>query len=240
MAIASRRIWRTGKPALLTSSGLNWTGRFRSLVAQIKELPANSIIIDGEVVVPNEMGIADFSLLQAELAAGHSARMLYYAFDLLFLDGFDLRAAPLIERRRVLAELLPAPCEMCAAQRLPWSGCTARHGVGQPALAGRCAQVSVRKISRSDPRRHLVRCCPRQDRTPRHRHLVTSHAAPARSSTRAHAPRQPVGRAPLFRNRSGRPYSKDTLGDDFRAVRIMVVRRRRVTPARRLPPLRHR
>ena len=33
--------------------------------------------------------------------------MLYYAFDLLFLDGFDLRAAPLIERRRVLAELLP-------------------------------------------------------------------------------------------------------------------------------------
>ena len=74
-----------GKPALLTSSGLDWTGGF-------KELPANSIIIDGEVVVPDRKGIADFSELQAELAAGHSARMLYYAFDLLFLDGFDLRA----------------------------------------------------------------------------------------------------------------------------------------------------
>jgi bifunctional non-homologous end joining protein LigD len=96
-----------GKPALLTSSGLNWTGRFRSIAQSLGDLPANSVIMDGEVVVPNDKGIADFSLLQAELAAGRSARMLYYVFDLLFLDGFDLRAAPLIERRRVLAELLP-------------------------------------------------------------------------------------------------------------------------------------
>ena len=60
-----------GKPALLTSSGLDWTGRFRSLVAQLKELPANSIIIDGEVVVPHKKGIVDL----AELATGHLARM---------------------------------------------------------------------------------------------------------------------------------------------------------------------
>jgi bifunctional non-homologous end joining protein LigD len=60
-----------GKPTLLTSSGLNWTGRFRSLVAPLKELPANSIIIDGEVVVPHKKGIVDL----AELATGHLARM---------------------------------------------------------------------------------------------------------------------------------------------------------------------
>ena len=70
-----------GKPALLTSSGLNWTGRFRSLVAPLKELPATTLIIDGEVVVPDAKGIADFSELQAELAAGRSVRMLYYAFE---------------------------------------------------------------------------------------------------------------------------------------------------------------
>ena len=101
---------REGKPALLTSSGLNWTGRFKSIASSLTDLPANDIIIDGEVVVPNEKGIADLSLLQADLSAGRSDRMVYYAFDLLFLDGFDIRAAPLIDRRRVLSELLgPKP-----------------------------------------------------------------------------------------------------------------------------------
>ena len=52
-----------GKPALLTSSGLDWTGGF-------------TVIIDGQVVVPNDTGIGDFSLLQAELAAGHSPARL--------------------------------------------------------------------------------------------------------------------------------------------------------------------
>jgi hypothetical protein len=65
-----------GKPALLTSSGLNWTSRFRAIAQRLGDLPANSIIMDGEVVVPNDKGIADFSSLQAELAAGRSSRML--------------------------------------------------------------------------------------------------------------------------------------------------------------------
>lgn len=99
-----------GKPTLLTSSGLNWSGRFRSIARSLVELPANHIIIDGEVVVPDENGVADFSLLQADLSKERSDRMLFYAVDLLFLDGFDIRAAPLIDRRRVLAELLgPKP-----------------------------------------------------------------------------------------------------------------------------------
>jgi bifunctional non-homologous end joining protein LigD len=51
-------------------------------------------------------GVADFDALQAELALGRSERMVYFAFDLLYLDGFDLRNAPLIEHKRVLAALL--------------------------------------------------------------------------------------------------------------------------------------
>ena len=51
-------------------------------------------------------GIASFSEIQAELGAGRSDRMLLYVFDILYLDGFDLRSAPLIERKRVLAEFL--------------------------------------------------------------------------------------------------------------------------------------
>lgn len=97
---------RGGRPALLTSSGLNWTGRFRSIAGDLVDLPANNLIVDGEVAVPNEHGVADFSLLQEDLSTGRSDRMRYYAFDLLYLDGFDIRAASLIDRRNVLAALL--------------------------------------------------------------------------------------------------------------------------------------
>ena len=87
-----------GKPSLLTSSGLNWTGRFKPVVASLRDLAANNIILDGEVIVPDDSGVADFSELQSELSAGRSNRMIYYAFDLLYLDGFDIRAAPLTRR----------------------------------------------------------------------------------------------------------------------------------------------
>lgn len=94
---------RVGKPTLYTRSGLDWTGRFKSIARALIDVPANDAVIEGEVVVPDDKSVASFALLQAELAAGRSGKMLYYAFDLLFLDGFDLRAAPLIERKRVLA-----------------------------------------------------------------------------------------------------------------------------------------
>jgi ATP-dependent DNA ligase len=63
-----------------------------------------------------------FRLLHADLAAGRMDRLLYYAFDLLYLDGFDLRGARLVERKRVLAALLagapvpalPAPARTVA------------------------------------------------------------------------------------------------------------------------------
>ena len=58
------------------------------------------------MIVQGETGAADFDALQADPAAGHSERMVYFAFDLLYLDGFDLRRAPLIERKRVLGALL--------------------------------------------------------------------------------------------------------------------------------------
>jgi bifunctional non-homologous end joining protein LigD len=56
-------------------------------------------------------GVPDFGLLHADLAAGRQDRLLYYAFDLLYLDGSDLRAAGLGERKRLLAELLAGASE---------------------------------------------------------------------------------------------------------------------------------
>ena len=61
-------------------------------------------IFDGEVVIVHE-GRTNFSELQADLASGKQRRMVFYAFDLLFLEGFDLRKSPQFERKRLLKML---------------------------------------------------------------------------------------------------------------------------------------
>jgi bifunctional non-homologous end joining protein LigD len=95
-----------GRPKLFTRRGYDWTPRFAARASALADLPANNIVLDGEVIVQGETGVADFDALQADLASGRSERMVYFAFDLLYLDGFDLRNAPLIERKRILAALL--------------------------------------------------------------------------------------------------------------------------------------
>ncbi len=97
---------RNRGPAILyTRSGLDWTKRFAPIAHALGNLPADRIVIDGELVVIED-GRPNFSSLQADLSEGRTDRMQYYAFDLLYLDGFDIRAAPLIERKNVLERLL--------------------------------------------------------------------------------------------------------------------------------------
>ena len=96
-----------GKVALLTRSGQDWTEKFGGAVLDaLRALPAKTAILDGELVVEGAAGASDFGALQADLGAGRSDRFLYYLFDLLYLDGEDLRKRPLLERKAQLAELL--------------------------------------------------------------------------------------------------------------------------------------
>ncbi|MGP4688202.1 DNA ligase D [Agrobacterium pusense] len=98
-----------GKLQLLTRSGLNWTEKFGDAVARaLKALPAETALIDGEIVVERDSGASDFSALQQDLSEGRSDRFVFYAFDLLYLDGSDLRGAALTERKSLLEKLLPA------------------------------------------------------------------------------------------------------------------------------------
>jgi bifunctional non-homologous end joining protein LigD len=92
-----------GKRKVYTRNGLEWTKRF-SVIAGAFDLPGQAII-DGEVVVIKD-GRTNFSELQAELASGRQDRLVFYAFDLLYLNGIELRRAPQIERKRVLKALL--------------------------------------------------------------------------------------------------------------------------------------
>jgi bifunctional non-homologous end joining protein LigD len=92
--------------ALLTRRGLDWTEKFLPISHALERLPVKTATLDGELVVEAENGVSSFSLLQQDLSAGRTDRMIYYVFDLLYLDGIDLRELPLVERKAKLAKLL--------------------------------------------------------------------------------------------------------------------------------------
>ncbi|MBL0375425.1 DNA ligase D [Rhizobium sp. KVB221] len=96
-----------GRATLRTRNGLDWTKRFgKVLTDALAALPVKDALIDGELVVENSAGSSDFSTLQADLSVGRNDRFVYYGFDILHLDGNDLRNVALLERKRVLRGLL--------------------------------------------------------------------------------------------------------------------------------------
>ncbi|WP_265519596.1 DNA ligase D [Nitratireductor luteus] len=95
-----------GNVRLITRSGLDWTKRYRDLAAVFTPLPCRQAVIDGEVVVLDENGISRFALLQEALAEALSHKLLFYAFDLVYLDGWDLSNVCLQDRKKLLAGLL--------------------------------------------------------------------------------------------------------------------------------------
>ena len=98
-----------GRVRLLSRSGLDWTKKFGDEVASaLRALPLGAGLIDGEIVVETSSGASDFSGLQADLSAGRTDRFVYWVFDLLYLEGYDLRGATLLERKRLLEALLGA------------------------------------------------------------------------------------------------------------------------------------
>ncbi|MHC2257141.1 bifunctional non-homologous end joining protein LigD [Bradyrhizobium embrapense] len=90
---------------IFTRRGHDWTKRYKKVAEDAWHISAASAIIDGEIVVPAADGTADFSVLQNELR-GHSTRIVLVAFDLLYLNGRDLRKLPLKERKAVLKKLI--------------------------------------------------------------------------------------------------------------------------------------
>ncbi len=96
----------SGRARLLTRKGNDWTDRFSPLAEALARLPAASAIVDGEIVALDERGASSFHAMQEALSARDPSRLVYYLFDLLHLNGKDLRPLPLVERKRRLAELL--------------------------------------------------------------------------------------------------------------------------------------
>ena len=97
-----------GHTRVLTRNGADWTDRFAGIAAAAEALSAASAMIDGEAVVVGAEGRSDFGLLQEALASKNQRPVLFFAFDLLYLDGFDLRGEPLERRKELLRALLGA------------------------------------------------------------------------------------------------------------------------------------
>jgi bifunctional non-homologous end joining protein LigD len=96
-----------GRVTLWTRAGLDWTERFAGAVPEtVRDLPIRDAVLDGELVVENETGVSEFSLLQADLGDERHDRFVYYVFDCLYLDGYDLREAPLLGRKELLKRLV--------------------------------------------------------------------------------------------------------------------------------------
>lgn len=91
---------------LLTRTGLDWTRRFSAVAKALRNLGLQSAILDGEVVVEDDAGASSFVELVNALKAGRSQEMVYYVFDALHLDGHDLQALPLQERRALLEAVI--------------------------------------------------------------------------------------------------------------------------------------
>jgi bifunctional non-homologous end joining protein LigD len=132
-----------GKVAAYTRRGHDWTDQFRAIAASAVRLNARQAILDGEAVVLAATGVADFHALRRELGKRHSDRLVYQAFDLLHLDGHDLRPAPYLERKAALQALLDgAPAGLSYVDFL--------EGDGETIFAHACAMgiegiVSKRK-----------------------------------------------------------------------------------------------
>lgn len=95
-----------GNVRIITRNGKDWTDRFGPVAEAIAGLPAREALLDGEVAVLLPNGTTSFQALQNALGGGN-ADLVFFAFDLLHLDGYDLRPAPLLRRKEALASLVP-------------------------------------------------------------------------------------------------------------------------------------
>jgi bifunctional non-homologous end joining protein LigD len=95
-----------GGVTLYTKNGYDWTKRMPTLAREFNTISVKSAWIDGEVVVQDEEGRPVFQPLQSAFSSGKTDDLVYFAFDLLFLNGQDLRAVPVQARREKLRRLL--------------------------------------------------------------------------------------------------------------------------------------
>jgi DNA ligase D-like protein (predicted ligase) len=95
-----------GRVQLLTRSGLDWTDKYPPIAAAMSTLPTEQAYLDGELCGVRSDGKTSFSMIQAASDSGNAETLIFFLFDLLYLDGEMISAAPLVQRKERLRELL--------------------------------------------------------------------------------------------------------------------------------------
>ncbi len=125
---------RDGNVRLVSRRGLDDTKGYPSLAAELAEQPSRELVIDGEIIAPDEQGRPSFQRLQQRmnLQNEHDIRLaeaqlpvLYYVFDILYLDGYDLTGAPFEARRRLLERALASSDRVRLIEQFEQDGETA-------------------------------------------------------------------------------------------------------------------
>jgi ATP-dependent DNA ligase len=118
-----------GKAQLLTRTGLDWSVKYPSLLTALAAVRAKTAYLDGELCGVGDDGLPSFAETQAATDGARGVRLVFYAFDLLHLDGRDTGRLPLIERKALLEPIVAGlPC-------LQFNG----HEIGDGELVGRHA-----------------------------------------------------------------------------------------------------
>jgi DNA ligase D-like protein (predicted ligase) len=95
-----------GRVSLLTRTGLDWTHKYPSIAAALSALPAKQAYLDGELCGVRSDGKSSFSRIQTASDTGNADALIFFLFDLLYLDGEVASAAPLRQRKERLRDLL--------------------------------------------------------------------------------------------------------------------------------------
>jgi ATP-dependent DNA ligase len=133
-----------GHAQLLTRTGLDWTSKYPSIIAALANLNVKTAYLDGELCGVDEAGLPSFAHTQAATDGEPEVRLVYYAFDLLHLDGWDVSDFQLIERKALLEPLV------ANKPGLQFSG----HDAGDGELIWSTPESSVLRAS---PRRRSTR-----------------------------------------------------------------------------------
>lgn len=154
-----------GEVQMISRNGKDWTGNFTSIARCAARLPVETAWLDGEVVVLDENGRTSFQALQNALSGEHTSKLHYFLFDLMYLNGYDLRQVSLVERKRLLEALLKG-----APAALRFSGHI--EGSGPQVYAQACAHEVEGIVSKRADSKYLggryrdwvkVKCCMRQE-----------------------------------------------------------------------------
>jgi bifunctional non-homologous end joining protein LigD len=121
-----------GKVTVFSRSGKEWTGALGGIADAVAALGIGSAWLDGEVAVVDDRGQTSFQALQNALSDPADQRLVYFVFDLLYLDGYDLQGVTLVERKALLRKLIPE-----SAASLRFSADV--HGSGEEFFKQACA-----------------------------------------------------------------------------------------------------